>query len=242
MRSALLGTFLFFGLNCLAGLDRFTYQTGAGISFYQGDIGEAFPVTESIRYNVKGGVNFRLYKFLGIHYHISYTQIHHSDLYSDQADRQDRGIFFENKILHSGIHLSLNQFISPYTKIIHYIYLGLDAAAMQVTTEKRGGTRVLAPEGTFSPFQILGPIGAGLGYRVSKRIGIVSEFTYYLSNTDYLDGTSYNGTPANTDSFVNYNLMVTIKLGKLKRARRPSFNSRRYRFNLFEIPAVYDWN
>ena len=242
MKSIILATFLFFGLTCFAGLERFTYQGGFGLTFYQGDIGESVATAQALRYNIKGGFNFRLYKFLGLHYHLSYTVIHHNDQYSSDPGRLERGIFFENKLIHSGIHLSLNQFISPYTNIIHYFYIGLDAAAMQVRMEKRSGARPLVQEGEYSYFQFLGPIGLGLGYRVTQRVGIVSEFTYYVSNTDYLDGTSYNGTPKNTDSFVTYNLMATIKLGKIKRSRRPSFNSRRYRLHRFEIPAVYDYN
>lgn len=223
-------------------LDRFTIQGGTGLSAYQGDIGSTIPELQSIRYNAKIGFNFRVYKFFHLHYHFSGTVLHNSDLYSTEKEKLNRGIFFKTDIYQGGFHFSFNQFLNQYSKVIHYFYFGTDVAMMYVNMEKRGGRTPLVEEGSINHFQWINPVGFGLGYKVSQRVGLVYEGTFFITHTDYVDGTAFNGNPGNRDTYFNSNLMLSVKLGKIKKTRRPSFNSRRYKFHLFEIPSVYEWD
>lgn len=212
--------------------ERTTLSFGGGVSYYQGELGPIIPNIKAIRYNAKFAANFRIYKAIYLHYHLAGTVLHGNDFYIKEAVNQNRGAFFVTNVLQGGFHVSFNNFIPLRNKkVIHYAYLGTDVAGIDVKMEKRGGTTPLVPEGNFSRFQWVNPIGFGIGYQLSLRVGVAYEGTFFFCHTDYLDGISQNGNPNTRDSYTSSNLMLTVKLGNLRRRRKPSFmmkGKRRY--------------
>jgi OOP family OmpA-OmpF porin len=65
------------------------------------------------------------------------------------------------------------------------------------------------------------PVGAGINYYFTPRLGINAETSYRLSNTDYLDGFSQAANPKKKDHFLNYSVGVLYRTGKKNRLDCP---------------------
>ncbi|MBL7733189.1 MAG: hypothetical protein JNM88_18625 [Chitinophagaceae bacterium] len=58
------------------------------------------------------------------------------------------------------------------------------------------------------------PVGVGVKYFFSQRLGINAETSYRLSYTDYLDGFSQAVNPDKNDHYLNYSVGVLLRTGK----------------------------
>lgn len=58
------------------------------------------------------------------------------------------------------------------------------------------------------------PVGAGVRYYFSDKIGISAETMYRISNTDYLDGFSQSVNPAKKDNYYSHTIGIVYRLGK----------------------------
>ena len=56
------------------------------------------------------------------------------------------------------------------------------------------------------------PIGAGLNYAITDKIGIKAEATYRLTFTDYIDGFSYAGNPSVNDRYYGLSIGLSYKI------------------------------
>ncbi len=56
------------------------------------------------------------------------------------------------------------------------------------------------------------PVGAGLNYTISEKMGIKAEATYRFAFTDYIDGFSYAGNPSAKDSYYGFSIGLSYKL------------------------------
>jgi hypothetical protein len=213
---------------------RFTVFGGPGLSFYQGDLSEGFlPNSQTMKTCGKLGLDYLIYNHIGIRFHTSGSILHHSDTYSSQIGRFNRGISFTTYILQGGFQLKIDRiFGAPKTKFINYLYSGLDLAVMDVS-KTYSQTSTLVAEGRYSNFQFIIPIGGGIGYWVNPEFGLVYEFCLNVSNTDYLDGVSYNGQPKGRDTYVNNNIILIYRFGPKVSGKS---SSTPYKFHLFETP------
>lgn len=57
------------------------------------------------------------------------------------------------------------------------------------------------------------PVGAGVRYYFSDKIGISAETMYRISNTDYLDGFSKSVNPAKRDNYYSHTIGIVYRLG-----------------------------
>lgn len=58
------------------------------------------------------------------------------------------------------------------------------------------------------------PVGAGVSYFFSRRLGINAEASYRLGYTDYLDGFSRAANPSRKDHYLHYAVGILYRTGK----------------------------
>ena len=58
------------------------------------------------------------------------------------------------------------------------------------------------------------PIGIGVRYALTDKVGLHAEGAYRYTSTDYLDGFSQAGNPLRDDSYYKFSVGVSYKLGK----------------------------
>jgi hypothetical protein len=67
------------------------------------------------------------------------------------------------------------------------------------------------------------PVGAGIKYFFSEKIGVNLEASYRLTFTDYLDGFSKAVSPEHKDHYLNYAIGVVFRSGSKNRMGCPTF-------------------
>ena len=103
---------------------------------------------------------------------------------------------------------------SPYRWALHG-YAGVGTLAYRAYVEDAAGQRLAAEVKPFKWNSIFGQAGAGLKYKVNKRIDVEGRVMYVVTGDDTFDGVS---TPTagglNSDNFLNTTLGLSLKLGK----------------------------
>ena len=61
--------------------------------------------------------------------------------------------------------------------------------------------------------EMIVPIGVGVRYQLSPRLGLHAESAYRQISTDYLDGFSQAGNPTREDSYYKFSVGISYKLG-----------------------------
>ncbi|MBC7651870.1 MAG: hypothetical protein H7101_08980, partial [Deinococcales bacterium] len=56
------------------------------------------------------------------------------------------------------------------------------------------------------------PIGVGVNYAITNRIGIKAEATYRFTFSDYIDGFKYAANPSAVDNYYGLSLGISYKL------------------------------
>lgn len=74
----------------------------------------------------------------------------------------------------------------------------------------------LAQDSLNTPSKIMPviPMGFGLHYSLSPKVGLKAEGTYRYTSSDYLDGFKYAGNPDKKDSYYGISLGLSFLLGK----------------------------
>ena len=67
------------------------------------------------------------------------------------------------------------------------------------------------------------PVGVGVRYYFSDKIGISAETTYRIMSNDYLDGFSYAANPAHGDHYYSHTIGVVYRIGKKNTLDCPGF-------------------
>lgn len=109
---------------------------------------------------------------------------------------------------------------SPYRWALHG-YAGIGTIAYRAYLENNGSSQVLMTE--VKPFKyksLFGQAGAGLKYKVSKRLDLEGRVMYVVTGDDQFDGGGAIYSSVNqredqvSDNFYNATLGLTLKLGK----------------------------
>ena len=58
------------------------------------------------------------------------------------------------------------------------------------------------------------PVGVGVRYYLSDKIGITAESSYRIMSNDYLDGFSQSVDPARGDHYYSHTIGIVYRLGK----------------------------
>ena len=108
---------------------------------------------------------------------------------------------------------------SPYRWALHG-YAGIGALAYRAYLEDANGQRLQTEIKPFSLGSMFGQAGAGLKYKINRRIDLEGRVMYVVTGDDQFDGGGAQYSPINlredqiSDNFVNATLGLSLKLGK----------------------------
>ena len=108
---------------------------------------------------------------------------------------------------------------SPYRWALHG-YAGVGTLAYRAYSENINGQRLMTEVKPFSLNSIFGQAGAGLKFKVNKRIDLESRVMYVVTGDDEFDGGGAQYSLVNqiedqvSDNFFNATLGLSMKLGK----------------------------
>ncbi len=108
---------------------------------------------------------------------------------------------------------------SPYRWALHG-YAGVGTMAYRAYLEDAKGQRLQTEIKPFSLSSMFGQAGAGLKYKVNRRIDVEGRVMYVVTGDDQFDGGGAQYSPINmredqiSDNFMNATLGLSLKLGK----------------------------
>lgn len=158
-------------------------------------------------------------------------------LYSAPEYRQQRNFNFSTPVTELTGQLVWNPLHRNYTDrgFSPYFFAGAGLAFLNIKRDWSGlNTAYFDPE-TSSVFSGLTadsthavprmipviPLGAGVRYYFTPRLGLNAETSYRLGYTDYLDGFSESANPSRKDHYLNYSIGIVYRTGKKDRLKCP---------------------
>lgn len=108
---------------------------------------------------------------------------------------------------------------SPYRWALHG-YAGIGTLAYRAYLEDASGQRLMTEIKPFKLSSMFGQAGAGLKYKVNRKIDIEGRVMYFVTGDDEFDGGGGQYSPINqredqvSDNFFNATLGLSLKLGK----------------------------
>lgn len=108
---------------------------------------------------------------------------------------------------------------SPYRWALHG-YAGIGTLAYRAYLEDLGGQRLMTEVKPFKLTSLFGQAGAGLKYKISRRLDLEGRLMYVVTGDDEFDGAGRGQTSYNlredqiSDNFFNATLGLSLKLGK----------------------------
>ncbi|MCW4453010.1 OmpA family protein [Kaistella sp. BT6-1-3] len=108
---------------------------------------------------------------------------------------------------------------SPYRWALHG-YAGVGTLAYRAYLEDASGQRLMTEIKPFKLSSMFGQAGAGLKYKVNRKIDIEGRVMYFVTGDDEFDGGGGQYSPINqredqvSDNFFNATLGLSLKLGK----------------------------
>jgi len=211
--------------------DPFTskYEIGinAGTLIYQGDLTPdavgSFK-TPGLVVGLYG--SRRLTNSLALRLDLSHGQLRGDDAKYNSPDwRQERALKFKTPVTEVAALLVVNA-LGTDRKFSPYLFAGLGYTFLRIRRDySRFNYEYFADEGLGeelqrdidhdlprSEFHV--PVGVGVRYALSNKVGLNVESAYRHISTDYLDGFSYAGNPKRDDAYFKFSLGVSYQLGK----------------------------
>jgi len=106
---------------------------------------------------------------------------------------------------------------SPYRWALHG-YAGIGTMAYRAYQKDITGQRLVTEVKPFKFNSLFGQAGAGLKYKVNRRLDIEGRVMYVVTGDDNFDGGGYNNVNSRSentsDNFFNATLGISLKLGK----------------------------
>ena len=108
---------------------------------------------------------------------------------------------------------------SPYRWALHG-YAGIGTLAYRAYLEDATGQKLMTEVKPFKLGSMFGQAGAGLKYKVNRRIDVEGRVMYFVTGDDEFDGGGAQYSPVNkredqiSDNFFNATLGLSLKLGK----------------------------
>ncbi|WP_294210587.1 OmpA family protein [uncultured Chryseobacterium sp.] len=106
---------------------------------------------------------------------------------------------------------------SPYRWALHG-YAGIGTLAYRAYQKDINGQRLVSEVKPFKFGSLFGQAGAGLKYKVNRRLDIEGRVMYVVTGDDNFDGGGYNNVNSRSentsDNFFNATLGISLKLGK----------------------------
>ncbi|MDR6516900.1 OmpA family protein [Chryseobacterium camelliae] len=106
---------------------------------------------------------------------------------------------------------------SPYRWALHG-YAGIGTIAYKAFQKDPSGQRLVTEVKPFKFGSMFGQAGAGLKFKVNRRLDIEGRVMYVVTGDDEFDGGAYNNVNSReeqvSDNFINATLGISLKLGK----------------------------
>jgi hypothetical protein len=161
-------------------------------------------------------------------------------LYDNPEYRQQRNFNFSTPVTEFTGQLVWNPLGKNYTDkgFSPYFFAGAGFAFLNIKRDWSGlNSSYFDPE-TSTIFSGLGtdsthavpklipviPVGMGLKYYFTPKLGLNAEASYRLGYTDYLDGFSQSANPDKKDHYLNYSIGVVYRTGKKNMLKCPKIS------------------
>ncbi|MCJ8152221.1 OmpA family protein [Chryseobacterium sp. SSA4.19] len=102
---------------------------------------------------------------------------------------------------------------SPYRWALHG-YAGVGTLAYRAYQKTTAGQRMMTEIKPFTLGSLFGQAGAGVKYKVNRRLDLEARAMYVVTGDDTFDGAGRNTNNKVSDNFFNATLGVSLKLGK----------------------------
>ena len=210
---------------------KFQFGVGAGTFIYQGDL---TPSSLGSYRTMKPVINLFAAKFfnpfLSLRANLAFGGLNGDDAkYSDPEYRRQRNFNFRSPVAEGSAIAEWNVLgrnyiskgFSPYLFAgVGYSFLKIKRDWSNLNTEYFSAESELMMGVTEDAQQSLPegllvlPVGIGVRYYLSDKIGISAETSYRLASTDYLDGFSRAANPAKKDHYYSHTVGVVYRVGK----------------------------
>lgn len=210
---------------------KYQFGVGAGILVYQGDLTpEQMGAYRSPRMSVNLMASRLLSPSFALRANLVLGGLRASDSnYVDPEWRQHRNFGFRSSVVELSLTPEWNILGKNYAEkgFSPYVFAGVGYSFLRIRRDYSrydgayfgDGSPILtglaADEAVNPPRgQLSIPVGLGLRYFFSDKIGVQAESTYRLINTDYLDGFSQAASPEHKDSYHGHSISVVFRFGR----------------------------
>jgi len=229
-------------INAQFDVPRFQVGISGGAFIYQGDL---TPEDAGSYRTMKPAVNIfaaRLFSSsFAMRANLAFGALHGDDAaYSKPEYRRQRNYTFHSPVAEVSVKAEWSVLAKNYASrgFAPYVFAGAGVGFLNV---KRDWSRVnmdyfggaeselatgLAADAAKTPPRALPvfPVGLGLRYYLSDKIGISAETSYRFTASDYIDGFSYGANPSRNDQYHSHTIGVVYRLGKKDRLGCPVVN------------------
>jgi Domain of unknown function (DUF6089) len=212
-------------------IPKFQFGISAGAFIYQGDL---TPSALGSYKTLRPAINLFASKFLSSSFalrgNLAFGGLRGNDAVYDHPEyRQQRNFNFRSPVIEASALAEWNVLgrnyasrgFSPYVFAgggisflrIRRDYSNLNAEYFGTTSELITG---LNTDVQRSPPRVLVvlPVGVGVRYYLSDKIGISAETSYRVMSNDYLDGFSQSANPKRGDHYYSHTVGVVYRIGK----------------------------
>lgn len=206
----------------------------AGTLIYQGDLSEH--VTGNFN-SLKPAVGVFIAKpvneYVKLKLGLTRGKLAAADADYDVYWRQQRSFTFSTPLTELALTMEFNPYGSnqDFKRLTPYVFAGAGAGFLNIKRDwskinpaafddKSTAVSGLAADTLHHPSKVLPiiPMGVGLHYSISPKIGLKAEATYRYTASDYLDGFKFAGNPERKDSYYGISLGLSFLLGSDKYA------------------------
>lgn len=217
---------------------KYQFGIGGGFLVYQGDLTpERLGAYRSPRFSVNLMASRLFSPSIALRANLVLGGLRASDANYQQPEwRQHRNFDFKSSVVELSLTPEWNILGKNYDErgLAPYVFAGIgytflnvkrDYSQFDVAYFGDGSPLIPAleqdaavdpPRGQFSI-----PVGVGLRYFFSDRLGLQAESTYRPLNTDYLDGFSQAANPDRKDSYHGHSISVLFRFGRKNRLDCP---------------------
>lgn len=212
-------------------LPKYQFGFSAGVFVYQGDL---TPEPLGAYKTLTPIINFLASKFISssilLRGNLAFGGLHGDDaVYNEPEYRKQRAFNFHSPVLElSGIaewnFLGRNYITRGFAP---YVFGGAGVSFVHVTRDyshlnaEYFGTASPVIAGLNEDLQhsppkalLVVPVGIGMRYYFSDKIGVSAESSYRIMSNDYLDGFSQAANPAKGDHYYSHTVGVVYRIGK----------------------------
>lgn len=225
---------LFVSLSAVAqpgNVPRYQFGIGAGALIYQGDLSpERLGAYKTPRLSVNLMASRILSPSFSVRANLLFGGLRAADSnYVDPEWRRHRNFRFRTSVVEISITPEWNILGRNYQErgFAPYLFAGIGYSFLNIKRDHSGYdaayfgedsplTAALAEDAAVEPPRgILHiPVGVGLRYNFSDRLGVQAESAYRIFSTDYLDGYSKAANPELGDRYHGHSLSLLFRLGK----------------------------